>query len=232
MRVLVTAGPTREYIDTVRFITNASTGRMGYAVAEAAGRAGHDVTLLSGPVSQELVASAKKLKCKVVPFVSVADLKAALEERFDACDALVMAAAVGDFRPNKAFPGKLRRADGPIVVSLFPTEDILAGVGKRKREGQTIVAFAVEVGTHEQVEGKARREMKAKNADYVVVNTPAAMAAEESSACILSPTGLVMPWGVRPKEALAEEIVRLLSSGWRPGRVPSPTGGKGAAGNA
>lgn len=210
MRILVTAGPTREYIDAVRFITNASSGKMGCAAAVAAARAGHDVTLLCGPVCDELVASATHAKCKLVPFVSVADLKRALEERFDACDALVMAAAVGDFRPRKPFPSKLRRSDGPIVVSLFPTEDLLAGLAKRKRPGQVIVAFAVEVGTHQQVEAKARREMKQKNADYVVVNRPEAMAAEESEACILSPTSSVLSWAKRRKEDLAEEIVKLL----------------------
>ena len=146
----------------------------------------------------------------VVPFVSVQDLKWALEQRFDPCDALVMAAAVGDFRPEKILPYKLSRRGGPITLKLYPTEDILAGLGQRKRAGQIIVAFAVEDAAAEQIESKARAEMIEKNADFVVVNTPAAMAADHSHACILSREGVVLPWGDRPKQALAEHIVALL----------------------
>jgi phosphopantothenoylcysteine decarboxylase/phosphopantothenate--cysteine ligase len=211
MHVLVTAGPTRQYIDSVRFITNASTGRMGSAVARAAARAGHQVTLL---LAQAVAAGREPPPgCEVVPFVSVDELKAALAARFDGCDALVMAAAVGDFRPERPLEGKLARSAGPVTVRLLPTEDLLAGLAARKREGQTVVAFAVEDGPPEAAAAKARAEMAAKGADYVVANTPAAMGAEASEACILSPGGIVLPWGRRAKEALAGEIVRLLASG-------------------
>ncbi len=208
MRVIVTAGPTRQYLDTVRFLTNASSGRMGYAVAAAAARAGHDVTLLTGPVSLEPPDG-----CEVVPFVSVDDLKEALDERFADCDALIMTAAVGDFRPEKVAPAKLHRKGGPVTVRLIPTEDVLAGVAAGKRDGQIVIAFAVEDGSPEQIEDKARRELTSKHADYVVVNTPAAMAADQSSAAILSPDATVLPWDRRPKDPLAEEIIRLLDSG-------------------
>ena len=205
MKVIVTAGPTREYIDTVRFITNASSGKMGYAIAAAAVADGHDVTLLTSPV-----AMAAPERCRVVKFVSVADLKKALEERFDSCDALVMAAAVGDFRVDKPFPSKLRRKSGPVVLRLFPTEDILASLGERKTPRQKIIAFAVEDGPFEQIEAKARQEMITKNADYVVVNTPLAMSASDSEAAILSRESVILPWASRPKEALAREIVKLF----------------------
>lgn len=203
MNVIVTAGPTREYIDTVRFITNASSGTMGYAVAAAAAAAGHSVTLLSGHVGLEAPAG-----CQRTMFSSVGDLKRALDERFDACEVLVMAAAVGDFRVDKPYPSKLRRRGGPIVLRLFPTEDILAGLGRRKKPGQTIIAFAVEDGTHEAIEAKARAEMSVKNANFVVVNTPSAMASQASHAAILSESGLVLPWADRPKAELAHEIVK------------------------
>jgi phosphopantothenoylcysteine decarboxylase/phosphopantothenate--cysteine ligase len=206
MRVIVTAGPTREHIDRVRFLTNASSGRMGYAVAMAAAEVGHHVLLLSGPVS--LVAP---IGCEVVRFVSVADLAGELAARFGDCDALVMAAAVGDFRPEAPAAGKIPRGAGPVTIRLVPTEDVLAGLAGRKRPGQTVVAFAVEDPPPERAEAKARAEMTAKGADYVVVNTPAAIAAEESAACILSPAGLVLPWGRRAKRELAEEIVALLA---------------------
>jgi len=208
MRILVTTGPTREPIDTVRFISNASSGRMGLAVAAAAARKGHDVTLLAG----EGVPLPPDAPRRTVRFGSVADLKQLLTEHFGACDVLVMAAAVGDFRVEKPFPAKLHRRGGPVTLKLFPTEDLLAGLKAVRRADQRIVAFAVEAGPREQVEAKARKEMAAKGADFVVVNTPAAMGAEESEACILSPKGVVLPWAVRPKEALAEEILRAIDA--------------------
>jgi len=205
MKVLVTAGATCEYLDPVRFLTNASSGRMGCAVAAAAASAAHDVTLLHGRLAVPTPPGAR-----ATPFVTVADLQRELDARFDACDALVMAAAVGDFRPEKTLPTKIHRAAGPITLRLYPTDDLLAGLRPRKRAGQVVVAFAVEDGEPHQAEAKARREMSAKGADFVVVNTPEAMAAEASLACILSPEAVVLPWARRPKEQLAAEIVRLL----------------------
>ncbi len=206
MRVVITAGPTREHIDSVRFITNASSGKMGYAIAAAAAAAGHEVTLLAGPVSLAAPAG-----CTIVPFVSVDDLRKAMEKHFPACDALVMTAAVGDFRPEKLLPGKIRRADGPITIRLIPTEDVLAGVSKSRRAGQRIIGFAVEEGTPAEIEAKARCEMAAKGSDLTVVNTPAAMSADRSLACILSRDAVLLSWATRPKEELAREIVKLLS---------------------
>jgi phosphopantothenoylcysteine decarboxylase/phosphopantothenate--cysteine ligase len=206
MRVIVTAGPTREYIDTVRFITNASSGQMGYAIAAAAVAAGHEVTLLSGPVSLPTPTG-----CTVVNFVSVEELKAELHKAFAVCDVLVMCAAVGDFRPDKRFPAKLRRSTGPVSIRLFPTEDILAGLSAGKRGGQIVISFAVEDGTLEQVTSKARAEMRAKGADYVVANNPEAMGASESFAAIFSAEEEIVHWESRSKTQLAERIVELLN---------------------
>jgi len=203
--MIVTAGPTREYIDPVRFITNASSGRMGYAVAAAAVRAGHTVTLLTGRL-----ALARPSGCEAVEFTTVEDLKNALGERFGACDALVMAAAVGDFRPEHVAEKKIARGGGPIDVRLIPTEDVLAALVAKKQAAQRVVAFAVETGTQREMEAKARAEMRGKGADFVVLNRPEAMEAEASEACILSADGVVLGWASRRKDALAEEIVRLL----------------------
>ncbi len=208
MRVIVTAGPTREYIDDVRFITNASSGRMGCAVAGAAVRAGHEVTLLRGPVALGAPAG-----CGVVPFVSVEDLQRELAERFAQCDALVMTAAVGDFRVAGRVNGKIPRSGGPITIRLVPTEDVLAGVARTKRADQLVIAFAVESGAEAEIEAKARGEMARKHADYVVVNTPAAMGTEASRACILAGDRVVLPWAQRAKDELAAEIVKLLRKG-------------------
>ena len=205
-RFLITAGPTREAIDAVRFISNGSSGRMGFAIAAAALAAGHDVTLLAGPVSLPAPPAARTL-----PFVSVADLKGLLEREFPSHDVLVMAAAVGDFRLERPFDRKLSRKAGPIALTLIPTEDVLAAVAARKRADQFVVSFAVEDGPQGEVEAKARAELESKHGDIVVVNTPSAMGAAESLAAILSRDACLLPWAVRPKEQLAKEIVRLVA---------------------
>ena len=122
MRIIVTAGPTREYIDPVRFISNASSGKMGYAVAACAASAGHEVTLISGPVALATPPGVRR-----VDIVSVADLQRALSEAFPWADALVMSAAVGDFTVESPSDRKISRKGGPITVRLVPTADILAG---------------------------------------------------------------------------------------------------------
>ena len=117
-----------------------------------------------------------------------------------------MAAGVGDFTVA-ARPGKIPRSGGSVRITLNPSRDILASVGARRRDDQVLVAFAVETGRDEQ---KARRELEAKNCDYVVLNPPAAMAGDASEACILSRRGVVLPWAARPKTELASEVVALL----------------------
>ncbi|KKM70321.1 hypothetical protein LCGC14_1441930 [marine sediment metagenome] len=165
-------------------------------------RAGHDVTLITGPVPIDPPEG-----MKVVDIISVEGLKQALAVHFDRCDALIMAAAVGDFTVAEGRAGKIPRAGGPVQITLLPTEDILAGVTARRRADQMIVGFAVEDSADMD---KARSEMTAKNCDYLVLNTPAAMASAESDACILSPDGLALPWARRSKAELAKAIVALL----------------------
>lgn len=183
---------------------------MGCAVAGAAAAAGHDVTLLLGPGVDRALREGLGENCQIVPFVSVADLKRELAAVFADCDALVMAAAVGDFRVDRISPSKLHRAGGPVTLKLFPTEDVVGSVAAGKRDGQVVMTFAVEDGTPEQIEAKARSEMVAKNADFVVVNTPAAMEADESDAGILAHSGRGLPWARRTKQDLADRIVRIL----------------------
>ena len=205
MRVIVTAGPTREYIDTVRFITNASSGKMGTACAAEAVAAGHEVTLITGPVALDPPDGVE-----VVPIVTAAELKEALVSRFEDADALIMAAAVGDFTVQPRQDSKIPRSSGPVRITLVPTEDVLAAAAERKRPGQIVIAFAVEEGPPEKAEAKARAEMAAKGADYVVVNSPAAMAADHSQACILSVDGIALPWTRQSKVQLARRIITLL----------------------
>ncbi|MFP4354098.1 MAG: phosphopantothenoylcysteine decarboxylase [Phycisphaerae bacterium] len=202
MNLLITAGPTREYIDPVRYISNGSSGRMGYAVAAAAVEAGHAVTLLSGPVCAQPPEGVK-----LVPFVTVGDLQAALDEHFHTCDLLVMAAAVGDFTVAGPRDRKISRKAGHITLELTPTADLLGGLAGRKRPDQRIVAFAVEDGPAQAAQAKARAEMHAKGADWVVVNPPAAMESADSEACMLGPEGPVLPWARRDKTELARAIL-------------------------
>lgn len=211
MRILVTAGPTRQPIDPVRFITNASSGRMGSALAAAAAAAGHEVTLLLGPVDSAVRADVPPA-VTVVPFVTVDELRDALRRRFPDCDALVMAAAVGDFRCRAPAQRKLSRCGGPTQLELVPSEDVLAGVAAGKRADQTVVAFALEDGSRHGMAARARAKLAAKRADYVVVNAVAAMGAESGEACVLSGQGVLSDWAVRTKKDLANELVALLAS--------------------
>jgi phosphopantothenoylcysteine decarboxylase/phosphopantothenate--cysteine ligase len=210
MQILITAGPTREYLDDVRFITNASSGQMGLMLADEAAKVGHRVKLLLA-AGIDLPRSLRQT-CERVRFTTFEDLAEAMDEYFDRCDVLLMAAAVGDFRTKSPHEGKLPRADGPVNIRLIPTEDLLAKTGRRKHVNQRIVAFAVESGPRDQIEAKARAEMRRKNADWLVLNRPEAMGATASEACVLSRDGaFVVPWARRDKRELAAAVMRLLT---------------------
>jgi phosphopantothenoylcysteine decarboxylase / phosphopantothenate---cysteine ligase len=160
LRVLVTAGPTRERIDPIRFVSNRSSGRMGYALAEAARDRGARVTLLSGPTGLRPPEGLRFLS-----FETAADLHALLLSEFPECDALAMAAAVADFIPEEA-ADRLHREDGDRTVRLIAGKDILASLAPLRR-GQTVAAFAAET---EDVEARGRRKMEQKDADLIVIN--------------------------------------------------------------
>ena len=164
VRVLVTAGGTREPIDPVRFIGNRSSGRMGVALAEAAARRGADVTLVAANVAITTSSGIERLAVG-----SAAELAAATEERFDDCDALLMAAAVADFRPASSSAGKLaREGSGGIELRLEETEDVLAAVASRRRPGQVLIGFAAEHGG--EYRERARGKLERKGLDAIVVN--------------------------------------------------------------
>jgi phosphopantothenoylcysteine decarboxylase/phosphopantothenate--cysteine ligase len=162
LRVLVTAGGTREPIDPVRFIGNRSSGRMGIALAAAAARRGAEVTLIAANVDLPAPAGVRRVDVE-----TAAQLAAAAEEEFPAAHVLLMAAAPADFRAAEVAAGKLRRS-GSLELSLEPTEDILASLAGGRREGQTVVGFAAEHGG-EAVE-RARGKLRRKGADLIVLN--------------------------------------------------------------
>ncbi|TAN24532.1 MAG: bifunctional phosphopantothenoylcysteine decarboxylase/phosphopantothenate--cysteine ligase CoaBC [Acidobacteria bacterium] len=161
--VLITAGPTREAIDPVRYLSNRSSGRMGYALAEAARQRGARVTLVSGPTALSAPAGVT-----LVPVTSAAEMAAAAEAAFDVCTIAVLAAAVADYRPAAPQSQKIKKAAVPASLALVPTPDILASLGARKR-GQILVGFAAETESARALD-LARAKRSAKNADLMVLN--------------------------------------------------------------
>jgi phosphopantothenoylcysteine decarboxylase/phosphopantothenate--cysteine ligase len=162
MKILVTAGPTREAIDPVRYISNRSSGRMGYAVAQAAQEKGHEVVLVSGPVSISAPAGVR-----LVRVVSAEEMRDAVRAELSWCEALVMCAAVADFRPAKVAPLKIKKMAADPVLRLVRTPDILAAASAHKGE-RIFVGFAAETGG--DFEKEADRKRRRKHCDLVVVN--------------------------------------------------------------
>ena len=163
MRVMVTAGPTHEYIDPVRYISNPSSGRMGYAIAKAAWYRGADVTLVSGPVSIQ-----RPEGVRVIDVVSADQMYEACIREAPSMDIIIKAAAVGDFRAEEEMKQKLKRRDGePLTVTFVQNRDIAAELGRMKREGQLLIGFAAET---QDLIANAQKKMRAKNLDMIACN--------------------------------------------------------------
>ncbi len=162
-KVLVTAGPTREAIDPVRYITNHSTGKMGYAIARAAARRGAEVTLVSGPVDLKA-----PLGVRLVPVISAKDMFDAVTSVSAEQDAIIKAAAVADYRPAVVGAEKTKKSDGNMNIELERTDDILAWLGAHRREGQVLCGFSME--TQNMLEN-SRAKLAKKNVDMIVANS-------------------------------------------------------------
>ena len=205
MKILITAGPTQEPIDPVRFISNRSSGKMGYAVARAAVARGHDVRLISGPVSIPAPAGAT-----VVTAVTAEDMRREVEASLDWADALVMAAAVADWRPKRVSPHKLKKRDMPAALELEPAPDILKAVAPRKG-GRVFVGFAAET---RDVEREAARKMREKNLDLTVANNvsrpDSGFGADTNKVTLLTPDGGVQALPVMSKEDVGLRIVEWI----------------------
>lgn len=200
--VLVTAGPTVERIDPVRFITNRSTGKMGYAIAEAAVKRGAQVTLVSGPVQLDAPAGVS-----VVRVESSAQMCEAVLGAAERADAVIQAAAPADFTPETVADQKIKKTGGELTIRLKPTTDIAAELGRRKRAGQMLVAFAAE--TNDVIEN-ARGKLKRKNADMIVANDvtrPGAGFGGETNIVTLITESDVQPLEKMPKSAVADAIL-------------------------
>jgi phosphopantothenoylcysteine decarboxylase / phosphopantothenate---cysteine ligase len=215
LRVLVTAGGTREPIDSVRFIGNRSSGRMGIALAAAAAKRGAEVTLLAANVALPAPAGIRRVDVE-----TAAQLAAAAEEEFGKTHVLLMAAAPADFRAARAAEGKLQRGDG-LELSLEPTEDILAGLSSGRREGQTVIGFAAEHGG--EAVARARGKLERKGADMIVLNdvsNPEIGFESERNAVTLITAGGETEVPIDSKDAVAEaildEVDRLRAKASRP----------------
>ena len=201
-RVLVTAGPTVERIDPVRYITNRSTGKMGYAIAEAAVARGAIVTLVSGPVELDAPKGAELVKIE-----SSAQLCEAVLARASEMDAVIQAAAPADFTPETVAEKKIKKTGDGMSLKLVPTTDIAAELGRRKRPGQVLVAFAAETN---DVEDNARGKLVRKNADLVVANDVtrpgAGFGADTNIVTLVTRDGLA-PLPKQSKRAVADAIL-------------------------
>lgn len=202
MRFLITAGGTREYIDHVRFISNASSGKMGYALALAAKKAGHRVTLISASELQPPVG---------VDFVGVesaSEMFAAVKKFFTKCDCLIMTAAVADYTPAKPAKTKIKKDGKPLIIKLNPTVDILKWAGKHKRKNQTVVGFALE---DKAVRTSAEKKLKEKNLDMIIANTSAAVGSDKASVQIKMPGRKWLKLPNTTKTKIAQKIIDLLT---------------------
>lgn len=162
-KVVITAGPTYEKIDPVRFIGNYSSGKMGFAIAEECLRRGADVTVVAGPVSLSCSSGIRRLDVE-----SCQDMYDAATSEFADADVAILAAAVADFRPALVADRKIKRGKDDMVITLCPTHDIAAALGASKKAGQILVAFALETNDEE---ANAMRKLEKKNADFVVLNS-------------------------------------------------------------
>ena len=201
MRLLVTAGPTREYLDAVRFISNPSSGKMGFACAKAAARAGHDVTLVTGPVS---LPDPKGVQ--TVRVVSADDMYRAVMKVYPKADAVIMTAAVGDYRPADRFAGKLKKTAKTFSLKLVRTRDILKVLGERKGK-RILVGFALEVqdAVHE-----ALLKYEKKNLDGVVLNSPRAFATDLMDCAVYREGRVIKRFKGAKKDAVAAWVVHAF----------------------
>jgi phosphopantothenoylcysteine decarboxylase/phosphopantothenate--cysteine ligase len=199
MHFLITAGGTREYIDTVRFISNASSGRMGYALVLAAIKAGHEVTLVSASDLQPPIG---------VDFVGVesaAEMFSAVKRFFVKCDCLIMAAAVADYTTIKKSKTKIKKSKNHLIIKLKPTVDILKWAGENKKN-QIVVGFALE---DKDLRKSAEKKLKEKNMDMIVANLPSAIDSEETSIQIKIPNQKWLKLPQANKSTIAKKIIAL-----------------------
>ena len=200
-RILITSGPTRQYIDPVRYLTNGSSGRMGAALAAAAVDAGHEVVVVSGPVDVEYPSAAE-----VISIISTEELLDACLEVFPTCNGLIGVAAPCDYRPLEIASQKIHKNGDPLTLELVETPDVVAMLGAMKNM-QWMVAFALETSDQRM---RALQKLERKSCDLIVVNGPDAMHAAETHCEVLNAEGHVLAALTGNKVDVAARIFRVI----------------------
>ncbi|MBN2578616.1 MAG: phosphopantothenoylcysteine decarboxylase [Pirellulales bacterium] len=202
-RILITSGPTRQYLDPVRYLTNASSGRMGAALAAAALAAGHRVAVVTGPVDVTYPAGAE-----VYPVVSTEEMLAECLRLFPDCDGLIAAAAPCDYRPESVARHKIRKNNDALKLRLIETPDVVAALAEIKTR-QWIVAFALET---EDLRMRALQKLEKKSCDLIVANGPETIHAPTARVEILDPTGAIVANFSGTKEDVSRGIISVINS--------------------
>ncbi len=206
MNLLVTAGPTHEPIDDVRYVGNSSSGRLGFLIAEVARHRGHAVTLVAGPC-----ALADPAGISVIRVTTATEMLAACQAAFPTADALVMAAAVADYRPRDRIVGKMKKGADDLVLHLVKNPDVVAELGKMSR-GQVIVGFALEAAPPAEAEALARGKLRNKHLDLVVLNHPGSLGGSDAVGVTLITEREAVSLGNVDKRRLGERLVRFVET--------------------
>jgi len=201
-KILLTAGPTRAYIDDVRYLTNASSGRMARAIAAAALARGHEVTIVSGPVHVDYPRQAR-----VIPVMTTNEMLAASLDELPACDGVIAAAAPCDFEPIRRTAGKIPRRGSGLSLRLKPTADVIATLAARSKQRQWFVAFALEPGADPR---RAFEKIEAKRCDLIVVNDVSALEAAKTAVTVYDRSHARVGGKKGTKPAVATWLVALI----------------------
>ena len=206
MKIVISAGPTREAIDPVRFITNRSTGKMGYSIAQAAQDMGFEVILVSGPVNLT-----PPQGIEVVQVESAAEMAEAMKKAAAGADVIIMTAAVADYRPRQYSSSKIKKSDDDLVIELERTEDILLSLGKAKKPGQLLVGFAAETDDLLQ---NAQSKLERKNLDFIAANIVGVpgrgFAADNNAITLLGKNNYRKELTLKSKSQLAKELLEAV----------------------
>ena len=203
-RILITSGPTRQYLDPVRYISNASSGQMGCCLVQSALDLGHDVVLVSGPVLIDYPPQAH-----LIPVVSTEDMLAAATAAFEDCDGMIGAAAPCDYRPIEVADHKIRKTGELLELKLVETPDVVASLGANKRSDQWTVGFALET---EDARFRATTKLQRKSCDLVVLNGATAINASNNDVEIIAHGGVVVESVSGSKQHVAERILAVIQT--------------------
>jgi phosphopantothenoylcysteine decarboxylase / phosphopantothenate---cysteine ligase len=207
MKILITAGATRQYIDPVRFISNASSGKMGLALAKAALTAGHKVTLITTVDNSKLKTNDSRLT--TIQVETAQQMFKAVKQDFPGCDCLIMAAAVADYTPVKIAKTKIKKSSKSLTIKLKPTPDILKWAGSQKLKNQILIGFALE---DKNLRRNAEKKLIEKNLDMIVANSPAAVGADESTVLMKIPGQAWLKLAEMKKATIARYIIRQIQA--------------------